>query len=37
MLLNIDPLLTGPLLAALDEMGHSDAVVVADAAQIPFR
>jgi len=31
MLLNIDPLLTGPLLAALDEMGHSDAVVVADA------
>lgn len=31
MLLNIDPLLTGPLLAALDAMGHSDAVVVADA------
>lgn len=31
MLLNTDPLLTGALLAALDAMGHSDAVVVADA------
>lgn len=31
MLLGIDPLLTGELLAALDGMGHSDAVVLADA------
>ncbi len=31
MLLNIDPVLTGQLLHALDEMGHTDAVVVADA------
>jgi L-fucose mutarotase len=31
MLLNIDPVLIGPLLAALDEMGHGDAVVIADA------
>lgn len=31
MLLNIDPILTGRLLLALDEMGHGDAVVVADA------
>lgn len=31
MLLNLDPLLTGRLLLALDEMGHGDAVVVADA------
>ncbi|MDO5727757.1 MAG: RbsD/FucU domain-containing protein [Bowdeniella nasicola] len=31
MLLNIDPVLTGPFLAALDAMGHSDAVVIADA------
>lgn len=31
MLLGIDPLLTGRLLAALDAMGHSDAVVLADA------
>ena len=31
MLLNIDPILTGRLLMALDELGHGDAVVVADA------
>lgn len=31
MLLDIDPILTGRLLMALDEMGHGDAVVVADA------
>ncbi len=31
MLLGLDPLLTGDLLAALDAMGHSDAVVLADA------
>lgn len=31
MLLGIDPLLTGELLAALDAMGHSDAVCLADA------
>lgn len=31
MLLNLDPLLTGKLLLALDEMGHGDAVVIADA------
>lgn len=31
MLRGIHPLLTGPLLHALDAMGHSDAVVVADA------
>lgn len=31
MLLNIDPILTGRLLLALDEMGHGDAVVIADA------
>ena len=31
MLLNIDPLLTGRVLLALDEMGHGDAVVIADA------
>lgn len=31
MLLNLDPLLTGRLLMALDEMGHGDAVVIADA------
>lgn len=31
MLLGIDPLLTGRMLAALDSMGHSDAVVLADA------
>lgn len=31
MLLGIDPLLTGGLLAGLDAMGHSDAVVLADA------
>lgn len=31
MLNGIDPLLTGDLLAGLDAMGHSDAVVVADA------
>lgn len=31
MLLKLDPLLTGRLLLALDEMGHGDAVVVADA------
>ena len=31
MLLGINPLLTGDLLAALDVMGHSDAVVLADA------
>lgn len=31
MLLNINPLLTGPLLRILDEMGHSDHLVIADA------
>ncbi|MGI5131431.1 RbsD/FucU family protein [Pseudonocardia sp. CA-107938] len=31
MLTGIDPLLVGPLLAHLDAMGHSDAVVLADA------
>ncbi|MGN6761580.1 MAG: RbsD/FucU family protein [Leifsonia sp.] len=31
MLSGIDPILTGTLLAHLDAMGHSDAVVVADA------
>ncbi|MGC3954519.1 MAG: RbsD/FucU domain-containing protein [Propionicimonas sp.] len=31
MLLNIDPILTGKLLMALDEMGHGDGVVIADA------
>lgn len=31
MLIGLDPLLTGDLLAALDAMGHSDAVVLADA------
>lgn len=31
MLLNVDPVLNGRLLLALDEMGHGDAVVVADA------
>jgi L-fucose mutarotase len=31
MLSGIDPLLTGSLLAHLDAMGHSDAVIIADA------
>lgn len=31
VLLNINPLLTGQILAALDAMGHSDSVVIADA------
>ena len=31
MLIGIDPLLTGELLACLDAMGHSDAVCLADA------
>lgn len=31
MLFNLDPVLTGRLLLALDEMGHGDAVVIADA------
>ncbi len=31
MLAGVDPLLTGELLAALDAMGHSDAVCLADA------
>lgn len=31
MLKGIDPLLRGPLLAALDEMGHGDLLVIADA------
>jgi len=31
MLLNLDPLLTGHLLAVLDEMGHSDGIAVVDA------
>lgn len=31
MLLGIDPLLTGELLRILDEMGHSDTIVIADA------
>lgn len=31
MLLGLDPVLTGRLLRALDEMGHTDSVVIADA------
>ena len=31
MLLNLDPVLTGQLLMALDEMGHGDADVIVDA------
>lgn len=31
MLNGIHPLLTGPLLAVLDEMGHADAIAIADA------
>lgn len=31
MLIGIDPLLTGPLLAALDRLGHGDRLVIADA------
>ena len=31
MLKGIDPLLTGEILKALDEMGHTDTVVIADA------
>lgn len=31
MLLNLDPILTGRLLLALDEMGHGDGAVIADA------
>ncbi len=31
MLIGVDPVLTGELLAHLDAMGHSDSVVVADA------
>lgn len=31
MLQGINPILTGPVLSALDAMGHSDAVVVVDA------
>lgn len=31
VLLGINPLLTGEILKALDEMGHSDTVVIADA------
>lgn len=31
MLLGIDPVLTGRLLEALDAMGHTDSVVIADA------
>lgn len=31
MLLNLDPVLTGRMLLALDEMGHGDGVVIADA------
>lgn len=31
MLVGIDPLLRGQLLAALDEMGHGDLLVIADA------
>ena len=31
MLIGIDPLLRGQLLAALDEMGHGDLLVIADA------
>ncbi|WP_448058859.1 RbsD/FucU family protein [Cellulomonas hominis] len=31
MLVNINPLLTGELLKRLDEMGHSDHLVIADA------
>ena len=31
MLIGIDPLLTGPLLSALDLLGHGDRLVIADA------
>lgn len=31
VLLNVDPVLSGALLRALDEMGHTDSVVIADA------
>lgn len=31
MLVGVDPILTGRLLCALDEMGHGDMVIVADA------
>ncbi|MDR1768584.1 MAG: hypothetical protein LBR32_09205 [Propionibacteriaceae bacterium] len=31
MLVGVDPILNGKLLLALDEMGHGDAVVIADA------
>ncbi len=37
MLNGINPLLTGDLLKALDEMGHSDSVVVVDAHFPAFR
>ena len=37
MLNGINPLLTGSLLKALDEMGHSDSVVVVDAHFPAFR
>jgi L-fucose mutarotase len=37
MLNGINPLLTGSLLKALDEMGHSDSVVIVDAHFPAFR
>jgi len=37
MLIGINPLLTGSLLKFLDEMGHSDAVVIVDAHFPAFR
>lgn len=37
MLTGINPLLTGELLKALDEMGHSDSVVIVDAHFPAFR
>ncbi|MDR1825627.1 MAG: RbsD/FucU family protein [Bifidobacteriaceae bacterium] len=37
MLLGINPLLTGPLLAALDQMGHGEMLVVADANYPAYR
>lgn len=37
MLQNVNPLLTGQLLLWLDEMGHGDAVVIADAQFPAYR
>lgn len=35
MLLGVDPLLRGTLLAALDRMGHGDVVAICDAISPP--